>query len=192
MKKGAIELSANFIVVLALSAVLIVGGFILIKNIFTKTIDIKETLDEQTELEIENMLSSGAKVAIPFSTKEAEKGKLVTFGIGILNILKVGSSDQNQFSVSILFKEAYSGKNELTQTVLTKYPNTSSWLQYSNDHIIKKNENKKVAVGIKIPKDVPSGDYIFNVEIKYSDPSIPPPNGPWMRYDDIRKIIVKT
>jgi hypothetical protein len=195
MKKGAIELSANFIVVLVLSAVLMVGGFILMKNVFTKTTEIRATLDQQTENEIENMLSSGSKVAIPFSTKEAEKGKLVTFGIGILNILpeNVGSSNENKFKVSIQFKEAFDKTKKSITDVAKNIPNKppESWLQYSTDHVIKKNENKKLAVGIKIPKEAPSGDYIFNVEITYNDPAAPPSDPQWKSYDSIRKIIVK-
>ncbi len=184
MKHGAIELSANFIVVLVLSAALMVSGFILIKNVFSKTMEMKETLDKKTESDIEDMLSSGSKVAIPFSTKEAKKGKLVTFGIGILNILP-GSSTSDQFNVEIKFNATYGmAKNDITADVLPKNPD--SWLMYSKDiQEINKNQDHNMAVGIKTRKDIPSGDYIFNVNVSYKD------GNEWKPYDDLRKIIVK-
>jgi hypothetical protein len=178
MKKAAIELSANFIIVMVLSAALMVGGFFLIKNLFFSVKEIQLSLTQETDAQIEQMLSSGSRVAIPISTKEAERGKLTVFGLGILN--SAGGFDDFKFEVK--FSAAYDTGKELIHPT-----NPDSWLAYSGGiKRINKNEDQKFAIGIKVPKNgAPSGEYVFNVNVSQLN------SGSWQPYDDLRKIVIK-
>jgi hypothetical protein len=187
MKKAAIELSANFIVVMILSAALMVGGFFLVKNLFISATGIQEDLDMKTMNEMERLISSGARVAIPFSAQDVKPGKVNFFGLGILNELPANndSGDSDTFNVSVVFSDAFNGNNPVPLEEISP----DSWIIYSKSQFaIKKKEQYSVPIGIKVTKGTPSGSYIFNVEVKYKNTATTP--SVWKEYDKKKKITV--
>ena len=70
MRKRGIELSINFIVILIISLIIFTSGLVFTNKFFKLAVDRKADLDKQTELEIQNLLSDGAPVAIPYNKKK--------------------------------------------------------------------------------------------------------------------------
>jgi|GEM_PF-4066812 len=82
--KRAIELSINFIVMLVLGIAMFAGGLAFASKFFMKAEQVRTNLDSQTQKQIEKLLDSGTPVVIPISTKEINKNKFDTYGIGVL------------------------------------------------------------------------------------------------------------
>jgi hypothetical protein len=111
-KKG-FELSVNFIVIIIISLVVFVGGIVFTNKFFNLASDYKDTLDKDTEQQIENLLNDGSKVAIAFEKKKVVRGSSAIFGLGINNV----KPTQETFEVTMTFSKAYSANNsEITET----------------------------------------------------------------------------
>jgi len=177
-KKGAIELSVSFIVMLIISIAVFSFGIYFVNRLFTHAIGTQLTFDERTSSEIEGLLSEGLKVAIPFEKKTIYNGKFGKFGIGILNVVK----NDLQFKTYIWFDAAYDGANELCKgseigkSSKSTCGDPNSWLFSSESEggpltitkTIKKYEQNKFLLGVNV-NDAPKGTYIFNVRVCYND-----------------------
>lgn len=194
-KKAAIELSANFLVIIIICIVVFGFSVYIIKRFFTHAETIRMTYDERTEKEIERLLDDGSRVAIPFDKKTIYNGEFKTFGIGIMNILNIAGS--NKFNISVKFDKAYNKNNE--EMCPASNPCSSppdGWLQTTSGQstvdgisiikTIKNNEQEKFLLGVDV-KNAPSGTYIFNLYVRYENISNP---GQWIGYDTLHKLYV--
>jgi len=174
-KKG-IALSINFLVIIIISLVIFGSGIVFLSKLMGGAEDIKTKLDSKTESQLERLLlDAGKKVALPKHTVYTEPGKVVSFGIGILNIDKKFGT---KFKVSVKLSTA-SDKQEKVMTVL---PDVSSWLLFNpGPYIIKENEHKTVPIGISVPKTAAKGTYIFNAQVLDGNGKV---------YDNIKKFNV--
>ncbi|MBI2138892.1 hypothetical protein HYU13_04840 [Candidatus Woesearchaeota archaeon] len=204
MKRGAIELSTNFLVIMIISLVIFGSSLALTKKFFGKASDIKQLYDEKTESEIERLLDDGSRVAIPFDKKRIPNGEFATFGIGILNALNIGV--ENNFRLRIRFKSAFDKNNQqICTNPASCAPN--AWLRTADgipdsdgiyiDKSIKNNQQQKVILGVEV-KNAPAGTYIFDIKVCYNVPSgtIPPPSdctesGYPFAYDSLKKVYVE-
>jgi uncharacterized protein YneF (UPF0154 family) len=84
-KKAAIQLSANFIIILIIGIVLLGMGFYIFNRVFQKGIDMNREISSETDRQIRNILDSGDKVAIAMNEKKVS-GDYADFWIGIRNI----------------------------------------------------------------------------------------------------------
>ncbi|MBS3137341.1 hypothetical protein J4232_02820 [Candidatus Woesearchaeota archaeon] len=98
MKKKAMELAINFIVMLILAMAIFGVGIYFASNIFSKTSTIGSSLDQQTTTMLENKLrDSSLPVAFGKFKETVKKGGNVKFALGIANI-----EEKNQkFIISI-------------------------------------------------------------------------------------------
>tara|TARA_B100001971_G_C18202812_1_gene545691 strand:- start:69 stop:626 length:558 start_codon:yes stop_codon:yes gene_type:complete len=151
--KRAMQLSINFLVVIILGIAMLVMGVVFVRKMFTGASDIKANLDKQTEEELENLMTSGERVAIPYTKKEVRAGKTVIFGLGILNVL----GEDSNFVIDI----------ECGGTV----PDTLSCMPVNdivhpfmiNDLSVENNDQHKMPIAIKAPSD--KGTYIIDIRI---------------------------
>ena len=199
-KRAAFNLTVNFLVIIIIAMVVFGFSVFIIKKFFTHAETIKMTYDERTEKEIERLLDDGSKVAIPFDKKTIPNGEFDTFGIGILNILDTGPS--NNFRIDISFNKAFDKRNNEICSIIAGNTNDCSnpetWIQTTTgtflpspeDHIlrtektIRNYEQEKFLLAIDV-KNAPQGTYIFDVEVTYQDTALL-----WEPYDPLHKLYV--
>lgn len=86
-RKGAIELSMNFIVVIVISSIILVGGLTLFYKMTRTAQETVTTLDSQTEKNIESMmLNNNYRTAVYPQDTTLNMGDSKLFGVGITNI----------------------------------------------------------------------------------------------------------
>ena len=180
-KKGAIELSANFLVILIIAISVFGMGLRMTYKLITKAEEIREDVDESTQREIEEALTTGEIVSIPLNRKKTGTGKSVIFGLGIFN-----SESTQEFTINMNFEKAFSNdKEEITYIVENS---EDEWIQTTfGPYEINKNENRVVGLPVRVPKKsggekTPSGTYIFKVEVSKGDGS---------RYGNLQKAYVE-
>lgn len=84
-KKGAIQLTMNFIVMLIIAIVIFILSLFFLTDFFIQAGSLQMALDEQTRSQIESMLAGNARVAIPIETRRIRLGDSTSFGVGIRN-----------------------------------------------------------------------------------------------------------
>lgn len=179
MKKGAIELSLNFIIIMIISIAVFAFGVYFLKQIMSHAENTVLVWDKRTESMIEDMLDNGGKIAIPFNSKTAPRGEMTTYGIGILNMLD--ENIENNFALLFRYNK-YVNNDDPDQGLPAEFdPNT--WPAFSEQALpfengngwkklikpIQNNKQEKFLMGVKVPKDAPSGTYIYDLNITYMD-----------------------
>jgi len=175
MKRGAIGLAINMIVIIILSIVILGLGIAFLQSIMGGANDLKADLDAQTSNELERlMMDQNKKVAVPLNTASLFGGDNHVFGVGILNIL-----DDRGFSITIE-QTKYIDENE---DIDTTSRSGNSWLLYNNELIqIAQNDHHKEGVLVAVPKDAARGTYIFDVRVTQDNGEL---------YDNVKKFYVE-
>ncbi len=172
LNRKGFEMGANIIVVLIISIVIFIGGVAFTMKFFGLAEERKAAVDTETQAAIENLLDTGAKVAIPLFKKEVKRGQGVTFGIGIRSI----SAKSENFHVRMSFDEASDHLGNPLPQASREYIN-SQWISTDVASEIIRNQERKVipiyikAKGALCDSDKPNcedsstqkGTYIFNV-----------------------------
>lgn len=162
MRKRGIQLSVNFIVILIIALAVFSFGIKMMYDLMYKAEEIRQDVDENTEREIEAALAGGEIVSLPINHKESDVGESATFGLGIFNI-----EETQDFTIEMDFESAYNQKTKAPISV-----NGQEWILADyGPYTIAKNEQKIIALPIRIPKNVesgktPPGVYSFNVRVK--------------------------
>lgn len=159
-KKG-FEFTVTYLVMLILGIAALIFGILFATDLFGKAQQTKLQLDEQTEKQIEQLLLDGSRVAIPLNQKEVQRNDLVTFGIGVLNVL----GNQETFTLSIEPGAGY--RTDKTTICSPCQAEAQSWIQNAQRTItLKNNEDYTFLVGFLVPNDAQAGTYIFNVKVE--------------------------
>lgn len=155
MNKKAIELSINFMVILIITIVVFGMAMYLLKMFFGTAEEIKRNIDTQTEGEIQRVLFSGERVAMPVNKKDIRRGSSDVFGLGILNI----NADPD-FTIKI-----ESGPLILKDN--TQIASPSPGLAFLSEYkkTVKNNEHVIVSIPIRVPRGAAVGTYIINVYV---------------------------
>ncbi len=198
-RKASFQLSVNFLVILIICIAIFSFSVFILKKFFTQAETIKMTYDERTEQEIERLLDDGSRIAIPFDKKTINNGDFKTFGIGVLNILNTGES--NNFMINVSFKKAFDKRNEPICDIMhggidmytVNCGSPETWLQttagtptgqgVSIRKTIKNNEQEKFLLGVDV-KNAPAGTYIFDLSVEYYNST------DWVSYDTLHKLYV--
>ena len=166
MKKG-FQLSMNFIVIIILSIIILFFGILFGRNIITEGLEMNDKIGEQTRVEIERMLESNARVAIPLSKQVIKRGNFGKFGLGILNI------DENNpdFRVNVELDKGVTEEGiDIPPEDIPAEFTDSQHLVYRSLMNIPVNKKDYTAIAIAVPKTVLSGTYIFNVYVCSGNP----------------------
>lgn len=153
--KKAVELSINFMVILIITLVVFGMSLYLLKMFFGTAQEIKENINTQTENEIQRLLFSGERVAIPINKKEIKRGSSAVFGLGILNVnAGVG------FTVAI-------SQGPLILRDNTKIDNPNPGLGFLSEYkkTVKNNEHVIVSIPVRVSRGAVVGTYILNVYV---------------------------
>lgn len=179
-KRGSIQLSTNFMVMLIISIAVFSFGIYMLTNIFNFAEEERIRLDEQTAHMIENALDRGDRVFIPRERRTISPGATGTFGMGILNVL--GMSAEKDFGVLVRFSKAFDkGDNQMCYSSCGGEMNASLLSAQSSGGadglLIKKtivnNEKATFLIGVAVPSDADSGTYIYNVYVAYDKDGAP-------------------
>lgn len=87
MNRKAFELSINMLVVIILGMVLLGVGVTIFYKAYDKAVDIQETVNSQTEEQLDRLLDDGSLLVVPFSSRDAKRGDNVIFNLGVSNEL---------------------------------------------------------------------------------------------------------
>ncbi|HLD43716.1 MAG TPA: hypothetical protein VJB08_07070 [Candidatus Nanoarchaeia archaeon] len=157
MNKRGIELSVNFLVMLILSLIVFMFGLYLVYQFFGTAVDLQTQLDEQTEKELQAMLISGERVALPKTQVNLQRGKSYTFGLGILNTLGA----EKEFSVNIIEGQAYQGATLIPTNGLDTIP--------AKTYSIKNTEQRLLAIPVRVNQDAQIGTHTLDVRVCYAN-----------------------
>ena len=174
MSKKAIELSVNFLVTLIIAIVLFGMGIYLGSTIFGGGGEIvKRQFDEFDRAVGELACSSSDNVCINIKSKEIRRGDFDTLAVTIRNAI-----DKTDFNITIQNTKYISSDN----SVIKEYDEMpSKLLLFGFDkgriQTLDKREKKTFGVGVEVPKDAPSGQYVLTVTVYRKDSE-----GKWITY----------
>ena len=188
-RKASFELSAEMIVVLIISIAILGMGIMLVRKFYSSAGEEVLVIDQQAKNQLFNLLDRGGRVANPFKRMEdAERGKIAVFGIGVRNLLNEveafevtdfnsGAPSQrlsggNRFRINVTASLVPPGVTLAEAQDKIRVVNTAQWIPdpkplSEDDRYIPNNDKDIVAVGYAVPRNAPSGTYVFNVDISY-------------------------
>ena len=158
MKKGAIELSINTLVVIILALVILGMGITFLYKLIGNATDLKTTLDARTQEELLHLLvDEGKQVALPFRQATIERSKNHIFGIGINNI-----GDKDQFHLEAKLLKVVKDKEDVTDEV----SGTQTWLLYPKEPFeLSENEHHTQGIAVIVPRDALPAQYTFEIRV---------------------------
>jgi hypothetical protein len=175
-KRGALELSANFLVIMILSVVMFGFGLYFTYKIFDASNQRTVEIDQATEQRMEELFNDGSRIVIPFQTKTIRRGSVGVYAVGVLNTLDSGGdtvftiNPEQQLGLCGTLQCPTAGYDkdgqQLSDTDMQKVQ-----ILYKNPYQItlKKNQRQKFALGVDVANDAKSGTYIVDFSITYAD-----------------------
>jgi hypothetical protein len=187
LSKGGLQLSIKFLVTIILAMTMLAAGILILRQFIDVTTDTQAQIDQRTQQRLSELLNAGEQIAIPFSRQSIRRGESYVFGVGILNI-----EEANTFRVNVDLSSAYHKDNTpfTNQEIINHQLRATAqkpplWFLYDNlDQSLSKNQRKIINVLVSVPKNAPSGEYIYNVIVVRPSP----PGGALAQYDKTRKI----
>lgn len=159
-KKG-FELSATMLVVIILGIVILIAGLNIFFSAYDKTIELKESVDTQTQRQLESLLDDGGLVVVPVTSKVGERGDVVDFNLGVNN----ERGQDEKFTIQV---EYLDGTGNDVFKVNCEWGQCGP-LWNKNEFTLKNNEQKYVPIRIIIPKKTSKGQYVFYLDVMYKE-----------------------
>lgn len=171
-RKGAIEFSANVLVVIIISCVILALGLMLFFNLKSNSQNYVDTIEDQTAQQLKAlMLSDNTRVAIYPNDITVSPGKSVMTTIGVTNSMQ---NQQNFFSqdtdeMSVLY---YSTPQSEPVVVTSRFKGAivggSNNLEFGS---IPAGEQEYKNLLIRMPKNLQKGQYVVTINIINSSTS---------------------
>lgn len=160
-RKGAIELSANFIVIIVISSVILIGGLALFYGMRDDVTNYAKSIDTQTADRIKSMmLGNGARVAVFPRELTLSPGDAEAVGIGVTNI--EGGTD---FEIVVTVK--YYSSSDSDSAPVQNEQGFYSILEPTFTVPVGNQVVKSVL--LKIPKEVRNkGQYVYTLKVMQS------------------------
>ncbi len=166
-KRGGLQLSVNFTIVLILSVAALAMGIVFIRRIHSSSGGIAEHIDEQTKQELLRLRNDGWSVALV--PKNVERR-----GVVALMITNDGSVDINEFGFKVSFDVAFANdRNEIPID-----PDVANrWIlrpgSEDTAYEIKPRESREFMIAVNPTGKPQPGTYIFNVDVRYESNGVP-------------------
>ena len=155
----------NFFVTIIIAIVLLGIGIALLTQFVDITKDAQEKLDQRTQERINQLLTEGKQVAIPFNRQDVRRGASAVFGLGVLNILEEGQFTI-EVSLSGAFKDVNTAFDAADVDVVRQQMVEGGWALYDTTPTTIASQSRRMFdILVKVPQDAKSGQYIFNVKI---------------------------
>jgi len=156
MNKKGIQLAANMVVILILGIVLLVGGLSVVYKVFQGGSEINNRLSNNQQQQLDLAMDDGALVAMARTQKSISRGKFDVFALGINN--EIGETGYFKLFID----------NGIVNEDGNSWGMVGDTLYIQGPYTINNNENKKLAIGIDVPKNAPSGVYILRATVCYN------------------------
>lgn len=162
-KKGAIEFSVNFIVILIIAIITFIFGIYIFTQIFAGGEEFTGQVSEEVQERINELLITGRKpLIIPDVVKEVKQNKVATFPLGIKHDPKLCVS--NDFEVIVQYDTAVSGRGEEMNLDPAQM---RTWHFEPSEYKIEKNQREVIPVPIRPGAGAAGGwTYVFNIGVK--------------------------
>lgn len=159
-KKAALELSANVIVVIITSVIIVTLGLYILFSLLGKAESQVNQVLEQTRTALEEAANTDQEFVIISSNQDGKPGKTYYFGVGIINRV----AHNTKFSIYVnLSKVVDKNNNDITLNANVNDIEEKIINKEKNFGELSKEQAKDTYIGITIPKGSPSGTYVFNV-----------------------------
>ncbi len=160
MKKGAVSLSVNFLVIIIVSMAVLSMGIYLTRQMVAKGYEMQLDLDEQTERQIWALLDDGGIVVSPVNVKEVTRGKtFAVFPVGVRNILGV----ETAFTMQISAANVGGCASQLGWVAVREGIISGSAMESTRN--IDNQAEDIFVVGVKVPSNVPPCTYVFDTVV---------------------------
>ncbi|MGV8151256.1 MAG: hypothetical protein ACP5NV_06020 [Candidatus Woesearchaeota archaeon] len=181
-KKAAIELSANILVIIIVSVIIISLGLILFFNLRSDAVKYTEAVEGQTRDQLRAlMLNDNSKIAIYPTDLTIKPGKYATTTIAISNNFDEQKTFQSRQVNRI---SVYYYENPNAEMINLTKGNTPWWGTNSDKIIFSSGEGQTQIsldiapsdqifrnIIIKMPKEAKKGQYVFTFDISYNQGS---------------------
>ena len=168
MKKAAIELSLNFIVIIIISAVIMAMGVGIVTKFVIKGQEIVDELDANAKRQISSRLQQGERVVILDKNVKLTKGKQYIVGMGIFNLgADISEPKDNIFFVHLVtkYKDPETGEINPYEDNSVKDPYILQ-PQFSQEYNIDNNAiNDNIGILFKPKNNAKRGMYIIHVHV---------------------------
>lgn len=149
-RKGGLQLSINFLVVIILSIVLFGIGLTIFYQVIEIGAKVQLDIDEQTQAQLDRALDDGGIVIIPRKVVEVTGGEVAYITFGFINEGEIAT-----FSLDV--------ESDDTE----HFPqNAQTLVYYKNYDDVGMNQRVYGRIGIVANKNVPVGQYGFSIDIK--------------------------
>jgi hypothetical protein len=160
MKKGAIGLSINMLVIVILSIIILISGIAVVYNIFGNAEETQTKVNQQVQEDTERVLNEGKKVSLPFHTQTISRGDEHSFALGILN-----TGLRQDFAVQVGLSKIISA-NIMDLSDQDRYTISQKLLLYNNEPISLEHDGyQRENILVSIPSNAPGGQYIFKAVV---------------------------
>jgi hypothetical protein len=185
--KKAMELPANFLVMLILGLIMFGAALTIAYRVFFAADDLQKSLDQQTRKQIEDQLrESNGRVLLGIASKEIKRGDKDVFGVGIRNLepteLTFFVSGKCNMAIDqdrdiICDENAVGGACESV---------CGKWITSIGEQTIESKDLRVESVHIQVPKNAKNGEYWFDVQVCHT--RLCESSG--IRYDTVKKLAV--
>ncbi|MBR9693332.1 hypothetical protein GOV07_05410 [Candidatus Woesearchaeota archaeon] len=160
MNKRGMELAVNTLVVLILGIVLLGSALTLVYKVYDKAIVLPDEMNQQTEQQLFDMLlSSKQKVAVLENVKNAQRKTMAVYAVAFQNHL---DGADHTFTVEVALNAP---PDEVDCGSPVNYALCPEPNFLDVDYTLKRYDSKAVYVGLDVPKEAKSGEYIYSVNI---------------------------
>lgn len=162
--KGQIELSANFIIVIVISIIIVVGGLALFFRMQKNAQSVVDTLNSQTEDRIKSMmLSDNSHVAVYPGDPVIGPGDAKLIGVGVTN----NYDEEKTFVVDIIKVERYTkGADAVPVSDINKYKEITSTKLTIAPH---SQGVKGILLRMPGMPEGSKGEYVYTIEINVTE-----------------------
>lgn len=159
-KKKGFELSISMMVMIILGLSMFIMSLVFLNKFFTQADILRVSIDEKTKSDINRLLSSGERVALPIYSTGVQKGETAIFGLGIFN-----SGDKKNFKIGVRCAGILISEDEPIVDC-----DDYDWesILMNNKFTLEKNKQELIKIVIPMTEDAgveEYGTYIFNVYV---------------------------
>lgn len=171
-KKAAIELSANFLVIIIIAIIVFsMGIYLAYQMLSLGEREIRE-MDDFLRTEIDRALTTGSRVAVGINSATINRGQNHIFGVGIRNDGQQGTD----FSINIEFIRFVSTHGEEIELGKTEIEDV--WFESTRSVTIPEYSKEFFSIPMHPIRRALHGTYEFNVEVTHLN----------QRYGDLQKL----
>jgi hypothetical protein len=186
--KKAMELPANFLVLMILGLIMFSAAVAIAYNVFSKAEEMQKQLDKQTAAQIERQLmQSNGKVLLGIASKQIKRGENDVFGIGIRNQLTEPKTFYLAGTCSLALAQDKSKICDASMTSKQCDSVCSKWIISIGSQLIESKDIRVEQIHVLVPRDAKNGEYWFDVQVCYGNPCGMAGS---IAYDTVKKISV--